>query len=300
MPVRRSRSWTPPPAADEDSGTSDGETAEGRAGGAPRGAAPAEKGRHNAPARGRLRRAGGHGAPERARGTGVEAPVVRARAGLRRARVRRLVRRLRAASGRDHAVPGAGAPSGLRRRHRPLGALLRRAFVAGARPDRRGPGAVRRRGPRPARLVRRRRQAGLLRPFLGGSGRYVLLRSPPLRRKRGPGGARGRGLLVRAGRLRPQADDRVRGHRPADGVAGAVRAPGPGPAGGRLAGGPPGGAGRGGADAVRPARAGAARPALPARRWGVRAGRRVVAGGRGRSSRSPRPCSSSRSACSTR
>ena len=74
----------------------------------------------------------------------------------------------------------------------------------------------------PAVLVRGRRQAAVLRHLPGDSGRHVPLCPTPLRRNRRQGGPAGGRLLVRAGRLRPQAHDRVRGHRSAAGAAGAL------------------------------------------------------------------------------
>ena len=224
--------------------------------------------RVGAAALGAGRRPGPPAAPANSRRTGLEAAVAGARAGVRGARGRRPVRRFHPASGRAHAVPGAGASPGLRQRHPLLGILLRRPLVADACPDRRGPEAVRRRRPRPAGLVRRRGQAGVLRDLPGDPGRDVFLRAPALRRDRGAGGAAGRGLLVRAGRFRPQAADRIHGHRGADGAARTLRTPVPAQAGDGLAGGPAGGPGGGDPDAVRAARPRAPRPVLPARREG--------------------------------
>ena len=207
-------------------------------------------------------------------------------AGLRGARGHRPVRRFRDPSRRDHAILGAGAPPGLRQRGPLLGVLLRRPFVAAPRPDRRGAGAVRRRGPRPALLVRRRGRAGVLRDLPAHSGRNVFLRAPAFRRGRGAGRAAGRRLLVRAGRVRPQADDRVRRRRPVDGAARAVRAPAARRrAGGGVAGRLPRGADGGGTDTVRAPRARAARPLPRARREGRQAacgrrGDRVLPRGR--------------------
>ena len=237
MPARRSNGWILPAAA-EGFGGDDGEAAEGARAGAPAPGGPGRKG----PVR-RPRVAAGAALASLTHLSEPEGKVwkhlwsVLALAFAARAFV--------ALSG-DFALHPDEIMQYLEQAHRlvfgnghrPLGTFLRRAFVAGARFHRRDPGACSTPWARPARLVRRRRQAGLLRSFPGGAGGDVLLRPPPLRRRRGPGRARGRSLLVRARRLRPQADDRVRGHRPADGVAGAVRAPGPGPAGGRLAGGP--------------------------------------------------------------
>ena len=154
----------------------------------------------------------------------LEIPAAGAGAGLCGPRRRGSVGRLRGAPRRDHAVPGAGAPPGLRQRRHLLGVLLRRPLLAGARNRGRRPSAVRRRGPGPAILVRRRRQAAVLRRRPGDSGGHVPLWPTPLRRDRREGGLAGGRLLVRAGRLRPQAHDRVRSHGSAAGAAGAMLA----------------------------------------------------------------------------
>ena len=96
--------------------------------------------------------------------------------------------RLRAPSGRDHAVPGASAPAGVRQRRDLLGVLLRRALLAGAGRRGRGAQAVRHCRTRRAVLVRSRGEAAVLRALAGRPGRHVLLCAPPLRRDRGARG----------------------------------------------------------------------------------------------------------------
>ena len=97
--------------------------------------------------------------------------------------------RLRAPSGRDHAVPGASAPAGVRQRRDLLGILLRRALLAGAGCRGRGAQAVRHCRTRRAVVVRWRCKAVLFCALsLADPGRHVLLCAPPLRRDRGARG----------------------------------------------------------------------------------------------------------------
>ena len=116
--------------------------------------------------------------------------------------------------------------------------LLRGALLAGAGRGGRRAQAVRCSGARRAVVVRRRRQAIVLRHLAGDPSRHVQLRPPPLQRDRGAAGPARRRLLVRTGRLRAQAADRVRGDRAAAWIAGPVRKPLARPSARGLAGGP--------------------------------------------------------------
>ena len=109
--------------------------------------------------------------------------------------------RLRPASRRDHAIPGAGPPVGIRPWDQLLGVFLRCALVADSGSGSRGPEAVCGGRPGPAVVVCRRREAAVLRTVAGDPGRNVLLRAAALRRSRGAGGAAGRSVLVRVGRF---------------------------------------------------------------------------------------------------
>ena len=244
------------------------------------------------PAAGFCPAAAGRGArrPAASAGDGgavLAAQAAGARAGVRGARRGGPQWRFRPAPRRNHAVPGAGASPGVRQRRHVLGVFLRRPRLAGAGPRRRRAQAVRCRRSRGTALVCRRCQADVLRAVAGDPVRHVRLRAAPCQRIRRPGGAAGRRLLVRTGRLCPEADDRVCGHRRIGGAAG----------------------GRGAARRERPTQrlarclAGGAhrRPPLSVRPVGPGAARELLSGApeRKRSWRWPPAGSPLRSGCST-
>ena len=114
-----------------------------------------------------------------------------------------LVRRLRPAPRRNHAVPRAGASLGLRQRCNLLGVLLRCPFVAGAWVGRWRLEAVRHRRPWSACLVHRRRQARVLRDLPAHPGGHVLFCSVALWRNCGAGRVADGCVLVRTWSVLP-------------------------------------------------------------------------------------------------